>query len=148
MGGFLTYNSWTKVCPTRINYSRFDVSPINHTIMRLLGTPRPPLCETSPNKRSRVCGSRDSGTKVGVIAQAEQLTDSTVRKILKRAQNQVSYCSRPWSSRPTKLTPYDERVIFRALLVNSKITAAQLVRENVPHVTKKTVYRFLKKSGI
>ena len=116
--------------------------------MRPLGTPRPPLCETSPNKRSRVCGSRDSGTKVGVIARAEQLTDSTVRKILKRAQNQVSCCSRPRSGRPSKLTPHDERVIFRALLVNSKITAAQLVRENVPYVTKKTVYRFLKKSGI
>lgn len=116
--------------------------------MRPPGTLRPPLAETSPNKRSRICGSRDSGTKVKVIARAEQLSEKTVRGILERAPNQVSCISNPRSGRPRKLNPHDERIIFRAIVINPKITASQLVAQNVPHVTKKTVYRFLKKSGI
>ena len=130
------------------NISRFDTSSFNTLTMQPPGTPRLPLCKISPNKRSRVCGSRDSGIAVPVICRAEKLADSTVRPILKNASNQTSCCTRSRSGRPTKLTPQDQRAIFQALVVNPKTTAAQLVHGTVPHVKKKTVYRFLKKLGI
>jgi Transposase len=116
--------------------------------MRPPNTPRPPLCEVSPNKRSRVCGKRDAGIKIGVIARAEGLTDSTCRSILRRAPNQVSCLSNPRPGRPSKLTPSDQRLIFRVIVIQPKITAEELVAQTVPHVTKKTMYRFLVKSGI
>ena len=126
----------------------FDAFSFNHPTMRPPGTPCPPLCETSPNKRGRVCGSRDQGVKVSAICRAEKLNDSTVRKIFKYAPKQTCCITRPRSGRPTKLTPHDQCIIFQAIVINPKITAPQLVKQNVPHVTKKTVYRFVKKSGI
>jgi hypothetical protein len=92
----------------------------------ILGTPRPPLGEISFNKRSRICGARDAGIKFAVIARA----------IYKNAENQVSCHSRKRTGRSTLVTDRDQRAIFREL--------AQVV----PHLSEKTIYRFLKKSGI
>lgn len=112
------------------------------------GTPRPPLCETSPNKRSRIVGARDHGISFGAISRLEDLKETTCRSIVARSPYQTSSISRPRHGRPGKITPRDERHIFRVIATNPKITAAQLVIQAVPHVKKKTVYRFLKKSGI
>jgi hypothetical protein len=46
------------------------------------------------------------------------------------------------------ITERDGRAIFRRISLKPKITAAQLVATTVLNVKKKTVYRFLKKSGI
>jgi hypothetical protein len=108
---------------------------------------RPPLCEVSPNKRSRICGKRDSGIRFSVIARGEDLTDATCQSIVKSAPKQASCLSRPRSGRPTVLPPGDQRLIFRTIVLQSKITAAQLVAQAVPHSSKKTVYCFLKKSS-
>jgi hypothetical protein len=110
------------------NFSRLERVFLQLPTMRPPGTPRPPLCEVSPNKRSRVCGQRDAGIKFRVIARAENLIDSTCRSIYRRAPNQTSCRSNPRPGRPPKLTPGDERVIFRAIVIQPKITAAQLMR--------------------
>lgn len=112
------------------------------------GTPRPPLCETSPNKRSRVVSARDHDIKYNTIADKENLKSATCRWIFKNAWNQVSCITRSRSGRPSLLTKRDQRHIFQTIVVQSKITAAQLVQICCSHVKKKTVYRFLKKSGI
>ena len=112
------------------------------------GSYRPPLCETSPNKRSRVVSVREHGISFGAISRMEDLKETTCRSIVSRSPFQTSSFSRIRSGRPGKLSLRDERHILRVIATNPKITAAQLVVQAVPHVKKKTVYRFLKKSGI
>lgn len=116
--------------------------------MRAPGTPRPPLGEVSPNTRSRVVGARDHGIKFKAISRLEKLDDSTCRKIYKNASHQTSCITNKRPGAPSVLTPGDHRLIRRALVVNPKITAQQLFVSCAPHSSKKTIYRYLKKSGI
>lgn len=116
--------------------------------MRAPGTPRQPLGEVSPNTRSRVVGARDHGIKFGAISRMEQLGDSTCRKIYKNASHQTSCITPSHPGVPSVLTPGDHRLIRRAIVINPKITAQQLFISCAPHASKKTVYRYLKKSGI
>lgn len=116
--------------------------------MRASGTPRLSLQEVSPNTRSRVVGARDHGIKIAAIARLEGLDDSTCRKIYKNASNQTSCISNKRAGPPSILTPGDHRLIRRAIVVNPKITAQQLFVTCAPHSSKKTIYRYLKKSGI
>jgi hypothetical protein len=68
--------------------------------------------------------------------------------IFKNAQHQTSCITQPKGRKPLLITERDGRAIFRRSSLEPKITAAQLVANTVPHVKKKTVYRFLKKSGV
>jgi transposase len=111
-------------------------------------TPRLPLQEVSPNSRSRVVALHDYGMKYADIARGENLTPSTCRQIFKNAPNQESCKSKLRAGRPESITPRLGRRIFRAIALNPKITAAQLRAEVAPEYSKKTIYRFLKKSGI
>jgi len=112
------------------------------------GTPRAPLQECSPNKRSRVVAARDHGIKWGVIGRMEELSEKTCQSIAKRALFQTSCISRPRSGRPISIDERQGRRIFRTIATNPKITAKELVVECGLDVTQKTVYRFLKKSGV
>jgi hypothetical protein len=116
--------------------------------MRQPGTPRQPLGEVSPNTRSRVVSARDHGIKFTAIGRMENLLDSTCRGIYKNASHQTSCITPSRPGRPPLLTIGDQRLIRRAIVAKPKITAAQLVVNCCPHVKKKTVYRYLKKSGI
>jgi len=116
--------------------------------MRPPGTPRQPLGEVSPNQRSRVVSARDHGIKIGAISRLEGLGDSTCRKIYKNASHQVSCITPSRTGAPSVLTPGDHRLIRRAIVINPKITAQQLFISCAPHSSKKTIYRYLKKSGI
>ena len=128
---------------------RFYAFSTNHpTLMKLPGAPRKPLGEVSPNQRSRVVGSRDHGIPFPVIARMESLTDTTCRSIVKNASHQVSCITPTRSGAPSVLTPGDHRLIRRAIIINPKITAQQLFISCAPHSSKKTIYRYLKKSGI
>lgn len=116
--------------------------------MKAPGAPRQPLGEVSPNQRARVISARDHGISLPVIRRMESLKDSTCRAIIKNAPNQVSCTSLPRPGRPSVLTPHDHRAIRRAIVVNPKITAQQLFITCAPHSSKKTIYRWLQKSGI
>jgi hypothetical protein len=85
---------------------------------------------------------------VPVIACGENLEQSTCCSVLFSASKQTSCISKPHSGRPTQITLADQRLIQRAIVRNPKITAVQLKAEACPHVCKKTIYRYLKKSGI
>jgi hypothetical protein len=111
-------------------------------------SPRKPLCEVSPNSRSRVVSAHDYGVRFRDIAKGEDLPYSTCRSIVKNASHQASCITQPRIGRPSLITMRDSRRIFRAIALNPKITAAQLRVEAAPHVKKKTIYRFLLKSGI
>lgn len=111
-------------------------------------TPRIPLCEVSPNSRSRVVSARDYGAPWIAISEQENLPYSTCRTIFRNAPNQASCKSRPRNGRPPVITPRDGRALFRAIANNPKITAAKLRAEVLPTVSKITIYRYLKKSGI
>lgn len=111
-------------------------------------TPRTPLAELSPNTRSRVVAARDYGNRFVDIATKENLNPATCRSIFRNAQHQQSCKSQARSGRPTLLSPRDQRRIFRAIATDPKITAAQLRVECGLEASKKTIYRFLKKSGI
>jgi hypothetical protein len=115
---------------------------------RRAGTPRQPLEEVSPNTRSRVVGGRDHGIKFTAITRLEELTDSTCRTIFKNASHQTSCITPKRPGRPTLLTVRDQRLIRRTIVLWPKITVQQLFKDCVPHLSKKTVYRYLKKSGI
>jgi hypothetical protein len=116
--------------------------------MRAPGTPRLPLGEVSPNTRSRIVGSRDHGIKFAAIGRMERLSDSTVRTIYKNATHQTSCITPKRYGAPSVLTIGDHRLIRRAIVINPKITAQQLFVSCAPHSSKKTIYRYLKKSGI
>jgi transposase len=111
-------------------------------------TPRKPLGELSPNTRSRVVSARDYGIRYSEISEKENLIPSTCRSVFKNAKNQASCKTRPRTGRPRKLTPRDERRIMRQIAIEPKITAAQLRAQVAPYVSQKTIYRFLKESGI
>jgi hypothetical protein len=111
-------------------------------------TPRLPLCEVSPNSRSRVVAAHDYGTKFADIARGESLTPSTCRETFQNATIQTSCNSRPRTGRPQLITLRLGRQLFRAIAVNPKITAAQLRVEVAPNLSKKSIYRYLQKSGI
>jgi hypothetical protein len=111
-------------------------------------TPRVPLAELSPNTRSRVVAARDYGNRFSGIGRKENLNPVTCRSIFKNAPNQASCKTNPCSGRPLKLNPRDHRRIFRVIAQDPKITAAQLHVECNLGISKKTIYRFLKKSGI
>lgn len=132
--------------------SRFYAFYPNHPLFILMPprptTPRRPLCELSPNSRSRVVAAHDYGIRICDIARQENLPPSTCRSIFKAAANQDSCKSRPRSGRPSIITPRDGRRIFRAIATNPKITTTQLRAEVMPNICKKTIARFLKKSGI
>lgn len=113
------------------------------------GTPRPgPGCEYSPHKRARIVSARESGMKYKDIALREGVKEATCRKIFSRAPKQTSCVTRPRKGRPQLISDRDARRIFRTIFVQPKITAAQLRVSAVPHASKRTIYRFLKKSGI
>jgi hypothetical protein len=111
-------------------------------------TPRTPLCETSPNTRSRVVLAHNYGIRFRDIAEKENLPYSTCRSIFKYASNQASRKSQLRTGRPITITPRDGRALFRAIAINPKITAAQSRAEVLPTVSKITIYRYLKKPGI
>lgn len=128
---------------------RFYAFYTNHPpSMKAPGAPRKPLGEVSPNQRSRVVGARDHGIPFPVIARMERLVDSTCRSIVRNAPHQVSCLTPTRSGAPSVLTPGDHRLIRRAIVINPKITAQQLFVSCTPHSSKKTIYRYLKKSGI
>jgi len=116
--------------------------------MRAPGTQRQPLGEVSPNTRSRVVGARDHGIKFAAIGRMEELVDSTCRTIYNNAPHQVSCITPKRNGAPSVLTVGDHRLIRRAIVINPKITAQQLFLSCAPHASKKTIYRYLKKSGI
>jgi hypothetical protein len=111
-------------------------------------TPRIPLCEVSPNSRSRVVAARDYGARWSEISQKENLPYSTCRSIFKYASHQASCKSKPRNGRPSLITPRDGRALFRAIANNPKITATELRAEVLPTVSADTIYRYLKKSGL
>jgi hypothetical protein len=116
--------------------------------MKPPGAPRQPLGEVSPNQRSRVISARDHGIKFPVITRIENLPDSTYRTIFKNASHQTSCITPPRPSAPGVLTPTDTRAIRRTIVVNPKITAQQLFVQCAAYSSKKTIYRYLKKTGI
>ena len=116
--------------------------------MKTPGAPRLPLGEVSPNTRSMVMGQRRRGHSYGSIALDLGLPKTTCQGIAKCASEQVSCISNKRTGAPTIVTAGDSRLIFRTLARTPKITAAQLVASTVPHLSKKTIYRFLKKSGV
>jgi hypothetical protein len=122
--------------------------PFFNTMPQPPHTPRAPFTEVSPNSRSRVVALHDYGMRFADIARGENLQPSTCSRIFQNAQNQDSCKSRPRKGRPQSITPRHGRQIFRAIAVNPKITAAQLRVEVAPQLSKKTIYRFLMKSGI
>jgi hypothetical protein len=129
--------------------ARFSASAILQLQqMKPPGAPRQPLGEVSPNQRSRVVGAYDHGIKVPAIARRERLTDSTCRSIIQNASHQVSCITPTRKGAPSVLTPGDHRLIRRVIVVNPKITAQQLFVQCAPHSSKKTIYRYLLKSGI
>jgi hypothetical protein len=111
-------------------------------------TPRTPLAELSPNTRSRVVSARDYGNRFSEIAKREGLNPATCRSIFRNAPKQDSCKSRPRSGRPRIIDPRDGRRLFRAIAINPKITAKQLRVETLPEMSDKTIYRFLKDSGL
>ena len=120
----------------------------NNNMPRLEGTPRRPMQELTPGERNRIVSARDHGVKFAAIARLEEVADSTCRKVFKNAPNQVSCITKPRVGAPSVLSTVDKRNIHRAIVVNPKITAAQLFDQCAPHASKKTIYRYLKKSGI
>ena len=78
----------------------------------------------------------------------EELVDSTCRTIYNNASHQVSCITPKRNGAPSLLTEGDTRLIRRAIAINPKITAQQLKVSCADHVSKKTIYRYLKKSGI
>jgi hypothetical protein len=133
------------------NHQKRDFScfqPTTYNTMKPPGAPRQPLGEISPNQRSRVVSARDHGISLPVIRRMESLKDSSCRSILRNAPYQVSCITPPRSGRPPLLTAIDHRAIRRAIVINPKITAQQLFVIYTPHTSKKTIYRYLKKSGI
>ena len=116
--------------------------------MRLPGTPRQPLGEVSPNTRSRIVGAREHGIKFGAIGRMENLADSTCRTIFKNASYQTSCFTNKCIGAPLVLTAADHRLIRRTIVLNPKITTQQLFVTCAPHTSKKTIYQYLKKSGI
>lgn len=129
-------------------FAFYPQPPFNSTMPRPPNTPRPPLCEVSPNSRSRVVAAREYGIKFTNIARGENLRPGTCRQIVLNASIQTSCISRPRSGRPELITPRLGRQLFRAIAINPKITAAQLRVAIAPEISKITIYRYLKKSGI
>jgi len=128
---------------------RFYAFLTNHQQqMKLPGAQRQPLGEVSPNQRSRVVSARDHGIRYPVIARMEQLNSQTCRSIVANAPHQVSCITPKRNGAPALLTEGDIRLIRRAITINPKITAQQLKVSCADHVSKKTIYRYLKKSGI
>jgi hypothetical protein len=115
---------------------------------QLLHTPRAPFTEVSPNSRSRVVILHDYRIQFADITRGENLQPSTYSRIFQNAQNQDSCKSRPRKGCLQSITLYYSRQIFRVIAVNPKITAAQLYIKVALQLSKKTIYRFLKKSGI
>ena len=118
------------------------------TMPRAPGTPRPPLGEVSPGRRNGIVGARSHGVPYPAIGGKENLDPSTCRRIVKNASHQTDCITTPQPGRPSLLSLRDQRHIFKLIAINPKITAAQLVVTTVLYINKKTVYRFLKKSGI
>ena len=115
---------------------------------RTPGSIRLPLAELSPGNRNRIIGARAHGIPFATIAGQENCSPSTAYSTVRNALFRAGQYSRPRGRPPTKLSERDKRRIYRTIDQSPKITAAELIATVVPHVTKKTVYRFLKKSGI
>lgn len=126
----------------------FPQPPLYNTMPPPLHTPRVPFTGISPNSRSRVVALHECGMRFADIARDESLRPSTCRKIFQNAPIQKSCKSRPRSGPPSSITPRLGRRIFRAIVVNPKITGAQLSVEVALYLTKKTIYWILLKSGI
>jgi hypothetical protein len=123
------------------DFSRFCTQPPYFpTMPPLPHTPRIPLCELSPNTRSRVVSAHDYDIRYRDIAEQENLSSSTCRSIFKNAPNQASCNSQPRSGRPSVITVRDGRRLFRAIAINPKITATQLRVEVMLEVLEITIY--------
>ena len=120
-----------------VRFFAFHPQPPSNAIMpRLPSIPRQPLCEVSPNSRSRVVSAHEYGSKFADIARGETLLPSTCRQIVQNASIQTSCISQPRSGRPELISPRLGRQLFRAIAINPKITAAQLRATVAPEISK------------
>lgn len=111
-------------------------------------TPRPALADLSPGSRNRIIGARAHGVPFSAIATQENCSRSAAFSTVKNAPKRPGAFTQLKGHPARKLSPRDERAIFRAIERNPKITASKLRIEVVPHVSQKTIYRFLQQSGI
>ena len=115
---------------------------------RTPGSIRLPLAELSPGNRNRIIGARAHGIPFATIADQKNCSFSAVYFTVRNALFRAGQYSQPQRRPPTKLSEYNKRRIYKTIDQSLKITAAKLIATIVLYITKKTVYRFLKKSGI
>ena len=115
---------------------------------RTPGSIRLPLAELSPGNRNRIIGARAHRIPFATIADQENCSLSAAYFTVRNALFRAGQYSRPQGRPPTKLSERDKRRIYRTIDQSPKITAAELVATVMLYITKKTIYRFLKESGI
>jgi len=79
---------------------------------RAPGTLHQPLGEVSSSRRNRVVGARKHGIKYSAIGDAENLGESTCRRMVKNASHQQDCATTPRPGRPNLLSERDQRRIF------------------------------------
>lgn len=112
------------------------------------GTHRPPKHELSPHKRALICSACQLGATLNKIANTLGENRETVRMTVQRASRRVSCITQPRNGRPSKLTAHDKRRLIRVINNNPKIIQRELHLECVPHVSKRTLQRYLRTLNI
>jgi transposase len=127
-------------------------------IIHLMATPRRPLGlidanisdrkELSPYIRGQVIAAKRFGHKPAEIATVLNLPDSTVRTTIIRESQRLNGKSKKGRGRRKSYTPRDERNLLRHIRLNPKDTYAAVRQATGLEISRTTIKKILKASGI
>nr|POF14165.1 hypothetical protein CFP56_03189 [Quercus suber] len=119
---------------------RYPLSPIDVN--------RAPRSQLSVLTKHRVWARCESGIRVAEVSRLENIPESTIRDLLRRAKTRRSLDNIPRKGRPRQWTKRDERAVLRAVRLHPKLTFNDLKKETGLDFSTSTLKRILKENHI
>ena len=104
--------------------------------------------ELTPYTRGFILGQLTAGVKQADVAKTLNLSRTTVKTTLLRANTRINGESIKRSDRLKVTDDRDERIIFRLARINLKQTYQKLIQRSGVKYNKSTIYRIFARAGI
>ena len=103
---------------------------------------------STPRRRNRIWAYYSTGIKARAVAVKENVDERHVRGVIQRFTSQDYGKSRPGRGRPPKLNERNKRLILREVAKDPFIQIESLRKAVAPHMSRRTLTRYLQSQGI